>query len=448
VVVESRVRWRGLSGSLMVVLVVAASAPSHAVDIDPAGASVAATVRVSVSTGGGQANGSSGASKVSANCRVVTFASRASNLVRGDTKRRADVFAHNVTTDGTILVSRALAGERADGDSRPNGISASGRFIAYDSGASNLVHHDDNDQYDVFVRDTMKLKSERISVPADGGWADGPSYRPAISANGRFVAFDSYATNMVADDQSGGFDVFVRDRQMGTTERISIGLGDIEPDGESTGAAISANGRFVVFESGADNLVDNDGNGFVDVFLYDRKVATTSLVSLGSGGESANELSVNADISANGRYIAFTSKATNLVQDDTNGSISDVFVRDRIAGTTQIVSVTSGGVQTMDEGSLQGTLSADGSVVTFDSFSSGMVGGDTNLDPDVFVHFTDSGITRRASVSDGRRQGNLGSVASAIADGGDCVSFTTGASNLVKHDTNNTSDIMLRTLVS
>jgi hypothetical protein len=438
-----------LKGGLVVALVIAAaSAPSRVVAVDPGSATKASTIRVSVATGGGQANGSSGASKVSANCRVVTFSSAASNLVPGDNKRHVDVFAHNVKTDRTTLVSRALGGERANGDSRPNGITPTGGFIAYDSSASNLVKNDDNDQYDVFVRDTSQRRSERISVPAKGGWGDGASFRPAISADGRYVAFDSFATNMVADDESGGFDVFVRDREIKTTERISIGLGGDEPDGESTGAAISANGRFVVFESGADNLVDNDGNGFVDVFLYDRETATTSLVSVDQDGMPANDLSVNADISANGRYIAFTSKATDLIADDTNGSISDVFVRDRIAGTTQIVSVDSAGAQAMDEGSLQGTVSADGAVVTFDSFSSTMVAGDTNGDPDVFVHLMDSGVTRRASVSSGGKQGNLGSVASAISDSGACVSFTTGASNLVKHDTNDASDILLRRFAS
>lgn len=430
------------NGYLMIAVIVA----YVAIASPAARAATVGTVRVSVATGGGQANSSSGASKVSANCHVVTFASAASNLVPGDTKRHVDVFAHNIKTDGTILVSRALAGKRANGDSRPNGISANGRFIAYDSGASNLVKDDENGAYDVFVRDTTHPRSERISVPAGGGWADGPSFRPAISNGGRYVAFDSYATNMVADDQSGGFDVFVRDRDMKTTQRISTGVGGDEPDGESTGAAISANGRFVVFESGADNLVGDDGNGFVDVFLYDRKTASTSLVSVGTGGSPADDLSDNADISANGRYIAFTSKATNLVANDTNGSIADVFVRDRIAGTTRIASVTSGGAQAMDDGSLYGTISADGSIVTFDSFSEGMVPGDSNFAPDVFAHDMSSGVTQRASVSSGGKQGNHGSVASAIGDSGRCVSFTTGADNLVKHDTNDASDIMLRTL--
>lgn len=438
---------RGLKSFLGGALVLATAVSSHAAVGDRA--SAATTVRVSVSSGGGQANGSSGASKVSANCRMTTFSSSASNLVHGDTKRWVDVFAHNAKTDETILVSRALGGERANGNSRPNGVSATGRFIAYDSGASNLVKHDDNDQYDVFVRDTTERRSQRISVPAGGGWADGPSYRPAISADGRYVAFDSYATNMVPDDGSGGFDVFVRDRVAKTTERVSIGLGGEDPDGESTGAAISGNGRFVVFESGAENLVDNDGNGFVDVFLYDRDADTTSLISVGSDGSpSNNTFSGIADISANGRYIAFTSTASNLVADDTNGTIADVFVRDRVAETTQLVSVNSAGEQGSDFQSLQGTVSADGAVVTFDSLSSAMVGNDTNDEPDVFVHVMDSGVTKRASVSTGGKQGNLGSVASAIADGGGCVSFTTGANNLVKHDTNDASDILLRTFAT
>jgi hypothetical protein len=408
----------------------------------------ASTVRASVQTGGGEANASSGSSKVSANCRVVTFASAASNLVAGDTKRHVDAFAHDLTSGRTFLVSRALNGERADGDSRPNGLTASGRFIAYYSSASNLVRGDSKEAYDVFVRARTKARSERISVPAEGGWADRESFRPAISAKGRYVAFDSYATNMVPDDLNGGFDVFVRDRVEKTTERVSVDSSGGEADGESTGAAISSNGRFVVFESGADNLDPADTNDFVDVFVHDRKTGTTELVSAGVGGVAADDLSVNSDISGDGRYIAFTSKATNLVDDDANGSIADVFVRDRVADTTQIVSVSSDGLQSVSQESLQGTLSDDGSVVTFDSFSSRLVPHDTNRDPDVFVHFMESGATRRVSVSTTGHQGNLGGLASAIAGGGGCVSFTTGSTNLVPHDTNAAADVLLRRFAS
>jgi Tol biopolymer transport system component len=274
------------------------------------------------------------------------------------------------------------------------------------------------------------------------------SFRPAISATGRYVAFDSYATNMVPDDLNGGFDVFVRDRVEHTTERVSVDSSGAEADGESTSAAISSNGRFVVFESGADNLDPADTNQFVDVFVHDRKTGATQLVSAGVGGVAGDDISVNADISGDGRYIAFASKASNVVANDANGSIADVFVRDRVAGTTQLVSVSTGGLQSVSQASLQGTISDDGSVITFDSFSSRLVPHDTNHQPDVFAHSMESGVTRRVSVSTTGQQGNLGGLASAIAGGGACVSFTSGSTNLVRHDTNGVADILLRRFAS
>jgi hypothetical protein len=404
------------------------------------------TIRVSVGPNGAQANGSSGAAKVSKGCRYVTFASAATNIKGGGTNT-VDTFLVDAVSGRRWLISKALKGKRPNGDSRPNGISRTGRFVAYDSGASNLVPHDGNHAYDVFIRDRDRFRSERISVPAEGGWANGPSYRPAVSAAGRYVAFDSYATNMIADDTSGGFDVFVRDRVERTTERASFGPGGVEANGESTGAAISSSGRFIVYESGASNLVADDSNGFVDVFIYDRVAATTELVSTGLGGAASNDVSLNADISGNGRYVAFTSRATNLVEDDDNGQ-SDVFVWDRIAKTTTLVSIATSGEQGADDGALYGTLSDDGSVVTFDGFASNVVPHDTNIAPDVFLHSMTSGVTRRVSVSTSGKQGNWGSIASAISGSGRCVVFTASSTNLVPHDTNGDSDILMRRFAS
>ncbi len=176
---------------------------------------------------------------------------------------------------------------------------------------------------------------------------DDASRFPSISADGRFVAFFSDATNLVAGDTNGADDVFVRDRKQGTTERVSVSsageqanAGTVRPPDPS----ISADGRFVAFESYASNLVAGDTYGTWDVFVRDRSAGTTELVSVSTAGEQGNDGSGDPSISADGRFVAFESSATNLVAGDTNGA-DDVFVRDRQAGTTELVSVSTAGRQ-------------------------------------------------------------------------------------------------------
>jgi hypothetical protein len=164
--------------------------------------------------------------------------------------------------------------------------------------------------------------TERVSLGRDGVQGNGFSFsstgsRP-LSADGRFVAFDSFATNLVPGDTNNRRDVFVRDRQGGTTRRVSLGSGGAQGNGDSVLPSISAGGRFVAFISGATNLVPGDTNGFIDVFVRDRQAGTTERVSLGPDGVQGN--------GGDSRFVAFTSGATNLVPGDTNG-VEDVFVR-------------------------------------------------------------------------------------------------------------------------
>ena len=408
----------------------------------PAGTAMAATpftVRVSVGIPFRQANADSGASKLSTFGRHVTFASAATNLVAGDTNGFADVFVRDRDSSTTRLVSMSRDGGPANGNSRPGGMGIDGRLVVFDSEASNIVSRDSNGAYDVFIRNVSTGTQSRLSVSSSGGQANGPSFRPSISAQGGIVAFDSYATNLVPSDTNGGFDVFVRNRTANTTRRISIGPGGVQANGESTGASVSADGRYVAYESGASNLVADDLNGQVDVFLRDLGTATTELVSIGLGGEPANGLSTTADVSGDGRYVVFTSVATNLVPDDTNGE-ADVFIRDRATGTTSRLSVDSAGRQGNGQ-SFYGSVSDDGRRVSFDSFADNLVTGDTNGRPDVFVRDGQQATTTRVSVSSSNVQGNQDSVASAISGDGRFVSFTSGASNLVPMDTNGAADI-------
>lgn len=410
----------------------------------PAGMALAATpftVRASVATPFRQANADSGASKLSTFGRHVTFASAATNLVAGDTNGFTDVFVRDRDNSTTQLVSMARDGRPANGNSRPGGMGNDGRLIVFDSDASNIVSPDTNGAYDVFIRNVSTGTQNRLSVSSTGGQANGPSFRPSMSAQGGIVAFDSYATNLVPGDTNGGFDVFLRNRTANTTRRVSVGPGGIQANGESTGASVSADGRYIVYESGASNLVPDDANGLIDVFLRDLGTATTEIVSVGVGGEPANGNSVIADVSGNGRYVVFTSLASNLVPDDTNGE-ADIFMRDRATGTTSRLSVSSAGQQGNGQ-SLNGSVSDDGTRVSFDSFADNLVSGDTNGQPDVFVRHRQLATTTRVSVSSSKVEGNQGSVASAISGDGRFVSFTSGASNLVPSDTNGAADIFV-----
>jgi Tol biopolymer transport system component len=359
--------------------------------------------------------GGSIAGGISANGRYVVFQSDAPNLVPGDTNRVADVFLHDRASGVTKRVSIGAHGQ-ANGASGFAAISANGRYVAFQSAASNLVARDTNRIVDVFVRDLATGKMSRVSVSSHGAQAackgGCESTEPELSADGRYVAFESSATNLVRGDTNKLADVFVRDRRTGRTERVSVTskgkqAGADRTNNGSNAPSISGDGRYVAFHSADSNLVPGDTNRTFDIFVHDRKTGRTTRISVSSAGRQANGESVGApSFSVDGRYVAFSSLASNLVPgDDKANDIMDVFVRDLRAGTTTIASLGAAGQHGADSSAVSGiAFSSDDHVLAFSSFASNFVPGDTNGTADAFLRELKAGSRYSSACVEGNRQ--------------------------------------------
>lgn len=322
---------------------------------------------------------------VSADGRYVAYVSPASNLVRGDTNKRYDVFVRDRKAQTTTRVSVASDGTQANGSSLLSAMSADGRYIAYDSDASNLVPGDTNKSRDVFLWDRETGTTTRISVASDGTQANGHSGSPSISADGRYVTYGSYAWNLVPDDidRVESRDVFVWDRETQTTTRISVAPDGTTADNNSWRSSISSDGRYVVYESHASNLVPGETRYHLNVYVWDRETGATTRVSVTPDGGPTNGDAWSPSVSSDGRYIAYESSASNLVPDDT-GKRSDVVVWDRRTGVTTLISATPDGTPA-NGASVLPVISPDGRHIAYESYASNLVPDDTDKRDDVFV---------------------------------------------------------------
>ena len=336
-------------------------------------------------------------------------------------------------------VSVDSAGNLGNSGSYNPSISADGRFVAFTSLASNLVPGDTNNTYDIFVRDRLTNTTTRVSVDSAGNQGNNDSNFPSISADGRFVAFTSLASNIVPGDTNNTGDIFVRDTLTNTTTLVSVDSAGNQGDSQSFTTSISADGRFVAFTSNSSNLVPGDTNRDSDIFVRDTLTNTTTLVSVDSAGNQADDFSYNPSFSADGRFVAFNSLASNLVPGD-NYSF-DIFVRDRITNTTTRVSVDSAGNHQRNSSSGSPSISADGRFVAFTTNAFNLVPGDTNSSRDIFVRDTLTNTTTNVSVDSAGNPGG-GRIPSISADGR-FVAFYSTSSNLVPGDTNNTDDIFV-----
>ena len=401
---------------------------------------------MSLTNAGGQADSSSREAALNSDVRFVAFQSAATNLVPGDQNGRDDIFVRDRMTGTTQRVSVSSSGVEATSYSVNPTLTGDGRFVAFSSSSTNLVPGDMNDTDDIFLHDRQTGTTELVSVANNETQLSSQSFGPAsLSADARFVTFHS------------GFNVFVRDRMLGVTEKMDEGSGGSDL-GYASDPDITGDGRFVAFKLGSISSSQ--------IHLRDRQTGQIELVSVNDSGETGVGTSVTPELSADARFVTFSSNATNLEAGDTNVQ-RDVFVRDRMAGTTRLVSVATNGTQGL-QGSDLPAINADGRFIAFRSSAPNLVAGDTNDTTDVFVHDRDPGPptptptpcetctptptatpgvpprgTTRVSVASDGTQANGYSAVPDINGDGRFVTFFSFATNLVPNDTNAASDIFL-----
>lgn len=389
--------------------------------------------RISVSTQNAEGKYRSGSPNISDDGRYVVF-DTVSVLDEGDTNSNSDVYLRDRLTKETFWLSSEPGGVAPEGRSSEAAISGDGRYVVFTSYAKNLTDMPITDGHShIYLHDL----NTGTNVLVDIGFDDAPGNanfgsNPAVSADGRYVTFKSAASNLVANDTNGKNDVFVRDMKEGQTIRVSLGTNGIQGDGNSYQPAISADGDAVAFTSVATNLVPDDTNGVHDVFLWRRETNKVSRISVSSNGEQGDKISNGfnpAAISADGRYVVFESEATNLVSDDTNGRY-DIFLRDTKEGVTTRVSLSVTGGQ-LAEASMSPDISGDGNVVAY------RVGNDCKIYRN---DLRNSQISLVANAWDGTAANNQSYTPKLTYDGGQVV-FESEATNLMAGDTNGVEDI-------
>jgi Tol biopolymer transport system component len=399
----------------------------------------------------------------------------------------------------TERISVSSTGEQGNADSPGRwgyqawlvAFSEHGRFVAFASDASNLVRGDTNRATDIFLRDRKRHTTTRLSVDSSGRQANGPSFGLAMTPDARFIAFNSRASNLVARDTNQVGDIFVRDRQTGTTSRVSVSSSGAQAldDYAAPEPAISDDGRFVAFASGADNLVSVDQNPYQDVFVHDRESGETTLESVRSDGVQSDSFSGSPDISGHGRRVAFTSEATSFRTGRRSPSGSELYIRDRSTAVTRQVSEPGIGASSalgtpsnvhlasragvvlygrnteviavgLNSGrrrcvacwtepgiarwSHPAGISANGRITAFQSEKSSLVERDTNRVTDAFVRGWMRSRAIRVSVSANGTQATQPSTAAGISPDGRFAAFISSASAFVAGDTNRHSDVFIR----
>ena len=395
------------------------------------------------SSGDLESGGVFGKQSISRSGRYVAFESRASDLGPEDSNNDWDIYVWDRKKESRVRASLPFDGDPASGAGLNASLSANGRYVAFQSSTTVMVDGGEVDfDSDIFLHDLKTGVTTWVSVDSAGSELTGQSHNPFVSANGRWIVFQSTAAFDPADD-NGTVDIYLHDRKKGATLLVSADSNGAPVQGDSIGASVSANGRYVVFESSASDLVADDGNGLTDVFLRDVKLGITTRLSVNAAGEEGDGTSQSAMISGNGRFVAFSSRATNLVEDD-GTSIADVFVRDLKLGTIERVSLDAQGDDADNDCSWP-WITHNGRFVAFESVATDLsTEFDGNGDWDIYLHDRKADSTLRASVTTegGAVQGS--SYGAVVSFNGQFVAFESDAADLAPGDDNDARDIFVR----
>lgn len=400
--------------------------------------------RISVSSSNTAADAATSAASISSDGALAVFASAATTLVSSDANSASDIFVYDIDDTTTSRVSVSSAEVEANGAStNPHMAGTAGRFVVFESEATNLIASDTNSQRDCFLRDRELGTTERVNPDRDGGGANAACSTPQVSSDGRYVVFASGATDLVDSDTNGKIDIFLRDRTAGTTTRVSIAADGTQSDADAVAPVISADGAQILFSSAATTLSSLDENSSSQLYLYKLASGELSIVSLRNNQSTVtgNGSSAAASISSDGRYVVFESAATDLITSDTNG-VADCFLRDLTAATTTRINVATDG--TVANGRCSNPqISGEGRYVVFSSEASNLATGDSDTDGDIFVR----DLTRETTtvVSDGVGDvaaNGVSSLPTVEADGNRVV-FLSAATNLISSDANAVVDAFL-----
>lgn len=394
-------------------------------------------------------NGMSWNPDISGDGSLISFESEATNLSPEDNNPGSDIYLLTINPLIFDLISRTPQNRQGNRKSERSRISADGRFVVFESDASDLVANDNNGFRDVFLFNREQDTVERVSFTSNGQEPNGPSFHAQISRDGRFISFQSNATNMTSDEDNNQGDIFVLDRQ--TQALIRIPMNDNEAgNGTSDDGGLgviggkhaqSRDANFIAFASDDPGLLPNGNDGFGQVYVYERATGNIELVSVNNQRERGNATSKEPSLSADGRFVAFESFANNLVPNDRNFQ-NDIFVRDRLLGTTERVSVNSNGEEADFVGdSVAPNISEDGRFVVFSSQATNLVPDDRGF-PDVFIFDRLSRRIERLSVTSTGAQANHYSSSPSISLDGRFITFETFASNIIPGDRNGFTDIV------
>lgn len=393
-----------------------------------------------------QSDGLSSDSSASGTGKFVAFRSSATVLDDRCNSGLNHIFVRDRTAQTTRCISVNSNGNQGNQDSDAPSVSSDGQFIAFDSKATDLAGKCDNGASHIFVHDRVARTTRCVSINSNGNQGNLDSHAPSISSDGRFIAFHSAATNLSGGKCNNGFiHVFVHDLTAGTTTCVSVHSNGAEGDSNSFDPSISANGELVVFHSTAANLTGRCSNGNSHIYLHNRLSDNTSCVSVDSDETESNGNSSLPKISGDGLFVVFQSDATNLTPQCNNG-FAQIYIRDLADDRTFCASRDSNGNQGNND-SVQPSISSVGRFIAFSSPATNLVSNRcTGGNKQIFIRDRTQDKTTCASLGPKNVEGNGDSENPSISGDGKVVSFESNSSNLVKKDGNNLSDVFARVL--